>query len=89
MWFPLYHERMVDGKCLDWDATCPDTYTPSHCMEAVRGPGEVALLAECKKHSKYSVLESKYHYVPVAVETSSAFGPEACEFFKELGYHLA
>ena len=69
------------GKCLLCDATTPDTYAPSHHSVAVRGAGEVALQAECLKHSKYSTLETKYHFVLVAVETSGVFGPEAHEFF--------
>ena len=77
------------GKCLLWDATTPDTYAPSHRSVAVRGAGEVALQAEHLKHSKYSALEAKYHFVPVAVETSGVFGPEAHEFLHELGHRMA
>ena len=36
----------------------------------------------------YVHLEYKYYFVPVAVETSGVFGPEARSFMKELGHRL-
>ena len=69
------------GKCLLWDAITPDTHAPFHRSVAVRGAGEVALQAEHLKHSKYSALKAKCHFVPKAVETSGVFGPEVHEFF--------
>ena len=60
-----------------WDATTADTYAPSHCSVTVRGAGEVALQAEHVKHSKYSALGAKFHFVRVLVEPAGVFGPEA------------
>ena len=76
------------GRCLVWDATCPDTYAPSHRVVAAQGAGVVAQQAEDLKRSKYVHLESKYDFVPVAVETSGVFGPDARSFMKELGHRL-
>ena len=63
------------GKCLVWDVTCPDNYAPSHCMVEAQGPGAGAQQAEQLKCSKYTHLECKYDFIPVAIETSGAFGP--------------
>ena len=57
-------------------------------MVAVQGAGAVAQQAEKLKHSKYIHLESKYDFVPVAVETSGVFDPRAHSFIKELGHRL-
>ena len=70
-------------------------FAPSHRSIAVRGAGEVASQAERLKHSKYTALEAKFHFVLVAVETSGVFGPEgvfgseAHEFLHELGSRMA
>ena len=77
-----------NGKCLIWDATCPDTYAPSHLAVAAGGAGEVAEQAEQAKCHKYSALESKFFFVPIAIETSGVFGPSAYTFLKELGSRL-
>ena len=76
------------GKVLVWDATCPDTFAPSHLDIAARGAGDVAERAEQAKCLKYSSLESKYLFVPVAIETSGVFGPKALSFLHELGSRL-
>ena len=49
----------------------------------------MAFQTERLKHCKYSALEAKYHFMPVAVETSGVFGPEAHEFFHQLECRLA
>lgn len=40
------------------------------------------------KHEKYSVLEQKYWFVPVAVETSGCWGNEAKSFISQIGKRL-
>ena len=67
-----------------WDATCPDTFAPSHITLAMREAGAVADKAERRK-KKYSSLMTSHHFVPIAIETSGVFGSEAIMFFKELG----
>ena len=72
------------GRLLVWDATC-DTFAISHVRVAVCEAGAVAAKAEENKRDKYSHLDASFLFVPVAVETCRAFGPEAGEFFRELG----
>ena len=72
------------GQMLVWDATCCDTFAPSHVGMAVCEAGAVAAKAEENK-DKYSHLDASFAFVPVAVETCGAFGPEAGGFLRELG----
>ena len=37
---------------------------------------------------KYSALESKFFFVPIAIESSGIFGPKAYTFLNDLGRHL-
>ena len=56
--FTLFSFTMVPwqcGKLLVWDATCPDTYTPSYSAIAAAEAG-VANQAEHKKGTLYRVL---------------------------------
>ena len=76
------------GWTLAWDATCPDTFAPSHVALAAREAGTVASLAESKKLQKYALLGNSYHFVPIAIETSAVFGPEALSFLRELGRRI-
>ena len=70
---------------LVWDATCPDTYAPSHISIAVRGAGAVAAQAERLKMTKYEHLDSSHFFVPFAVETSRVLREAAEEFVGKLG----
>ena len=76
------------GRVLVWDATCADTLAPSHQAMAAREPRAVAVDAEQRKKSKYSHLETTHCFVPVAVETLGAMGPEACSFFQEIANRI-
>ena len=73
---------------LVWDATCPDTYAPSHIPTSVRGAGTVAAQAERLKMLKYEHLNSSHFFVTFAVETSGVLGEAAEEFVAELGQRL-
>ena len=73
------------GRVLVWDATCPDTFAPSHTHLATREAGTVAAQAEQRKRTKYTELEASHHFVPVAIETTGVFGPEAHSSFVNLG----
>src|SRR5258706_130602 len=42
------------GRCLAWDATCPDTFAPSHVAASSTQAGSAAATAEQKKTQKYS-----------------------------------
>ena len=76
------------GKCLVWDATCPDTFAPSYLRLSSREAGAVAIQAEERKKQKYSCLSSTHLFTPIAIESSSVFGTEAISFVRELGLRL-
>ena len=44
--------------------------------------------AEQAKCSKYALLQTKYTFVPVGIQTSGAFGPSALSFTNDLGRWL-
>ena len=71
-----------------WDATCPDTFAPSHLPSATREAGAVAAQAERSKQEKYSALDQCHTFTPVAIETAGPFGPETFSFLRELGCRL-
>ena len=58
------------GRILVWDATCPDTFAPSHRDLVTRGAGAVADQAEERNKAKYAELATTHHFVPLAVETT-------------------
>ena len=72
-----------------WDVTCPDSFAPSYLASATSAAGAVAALAEDRKRAKYSYLDSSHTFIPLAIETSGAFGPSALSFFKKLGCRLS
>ena len=65
------------GRPLVWDATCPDTFASSYVAQSTRAAGAVAEQAESVKNAKYTLISRTHHFVPVAIETSGAFGPDA------------
>ena len=74
------------GWVLVWNATCPDTFTPSHITLAMREAGAVAVKQSKERSiSTHSSLMISHHFVPIAIETSGVFGSEAITFFKGLG----
>ena len=76
------------GRVLVWDATCPDTFAPSHLQLASKEAGAVANQAEQQKRAKYAELAATHHFIPVAIETSGVFGKEAQAFLRELGRRI-
>ena len=77
-----------NGWALVWDATCPDTFAPLHVALAAREARLVASQAEKAKTQKQTLLGSSHYFVPVAIETSGVFGPEAITFINELGCRI-
>ena len=55
------------GRLLVWDATCPDTFSPSFVASATNEAGAVAALAEERKKTKYAHLDSLYTFTSVAI----------------------
>ena len=62
---------------------------PSHITLVAREGGAVAADAEHRKRLKYTHLERSHYFVPVAIETIGAHGPEAKLFFRELARRVA
>ena len=75
------------GRLLVWDATCPDTFAPSHLPSATREAGAVAAQAEQSKQ-KYTALYQCHIFTPLAIETAGPFTPETFSFLRGLGCHL-
>ena len=74
------------GRPVVWDATCPDTFAPSHRSHATRSAGCVGEQAEGKKAEKYAAhLAPAYLFQLVAIETSGAIGSRSRAFLRELG----
>ena len=76
------------GKMLVWDATCPDTYAPSHLSAAATEAGAVAVQAEQLKNAKYAHPASSHHFVPFAMKTSGVMGQAALGLLCDLGQRL-
>ena len=76
------------GKLLMWDATCPDTFSPSYEMSATSEAGAVAALAEMRKEAMYTSFCSTHVFTPVAIEMSGVLGPKSFSFIRELGRRI-
>ena len=79
------------GNLLVWDATCSDTYAPSHLAQSTMAAGAVASQAEDLKKVKYSYLEGHpgICFTPIVFETSGVLVPLSLAFLKELGHRLS
>ena len=76
------------GRLLVWDATCSETFAPSHLPSATREAGTVAAQAEQSKQEKYAALNQCHIFTPVAIETAGPFGPETFLCLRDLGCRL-
>jgi len=77
------------GRCLAWDATCPNTFAQSYLHATSRHAGAAAAEAELKKQEKYSDLCSGVDFVPFAIKTSGVWGDQAMHLITELGRRTA
>ena len=66
----------------------PLTLATSYSAVAAREAGAVANEAERRNKAKYSPLEPSHHFVPLAVESLSLFGPETLSFIRDLGRRI-
>ena len=62
---------------------------PSYAAPSTREDGAVAAEMERRKGEKYVHLNPSHFFVPIAVETLGAMGPEAGYFFRNLGRRIA
>ena len=76
------------GRCLAWDATCPNTFAQSHIQASSSQAGSAAATAEAKKVRKYASIIGGVDFVPFAVETSGVWGESARELVSEIGRRI-
>ena len=70
-----------------WDATCLDTFAPSHLPSAPERQAQWQPWLSGTSR-KYAALNQHHIFTPVAIETAGPFGPETFTFLRELGYRL-
>jgi len=76
------------GRSIVWDFTLPDTLAPSHISKIMFQVGAAASMAEARKCLKYEDIGHTHIFIPVAVETMGAWGPEARDLIVALGRRL-
>ena len=62
------------GRCLAWEATCPNTFAESHVRASGTRAGPAAEAAEASKAHKYADITTGVDFIPVAIETSGTLG---------------
>src|ERR1700761_8867271 len=77
------------GRCLLWDATCPDTLAPSHLQRSAAGAGAAAAVAETNKAAKDASLAVAHEFVPVVIETLGTWGMAGLAFVNEGGRRIS
>ena len=76
------------GMSLAWDATCVNTFAESHVLSAATSAGAAAREAEDNKRKKYVDLQRRFHFEPLAFETTGACGPSTKLFVRDLGARI-
>ena len=77
------------GRCLAWDATCPNTFAQSYVHASSTLAGSAASAAELSKNTKYSDIIAGVDFVPFVIETSGVWGEQAVILVKEIGRRIA
>jgi hypothetical protein len=77
------------GRCLAWDATCPDTYAQSHIQSSNIQAGSAASAAELRKALKYSDIIAGVDFIPFVIETSGVWGQQALSLVNDTGRQIA
>jgi hypothetical protein len=77
------------GRCLAWDATCPNTFADSHVQASSTRAGSAAEAAEASKQLKYADISAGVDFIPVALETSGTWGKQAIELVNDIGRRIA
>ena len=76
---------MEPQESTGWDATCHDSFAASNLTLGSMRADAVVDKAAAAESRLCSELCTSYHFVPVALESTGAFGQDATAFFKELG----
>ena len=77
------------GKPLLWDFTCVDTTAASHLNSTAACAGAAAVSVESIKNAKYKDTTKQYRFMPVAVETFGAWGPQGLRLIKQIGSKIS
>ena len=77
------------GKLLAWDVTAICTVADSYVAATAREAGVAAERAAELRISKYSGLEDKCIFQPIAVESLGPLNETACQFLKDLGRRIS
>ena len=72
------------GKAVAWDVTIVDTFAQSHIGDTSSPAGAAANHAATLKTSKCANITDSNIFVPIAIETGSAWDQQAIEFIQEL-----
>ena len=77
------------GRCLAWDATCPNTFAASYVRASSTLAGSAASAAELNKNAKYADIIAGVDFVPFVIETSGVWGEQALVLVTEVGRRMA
>ena len=78
------------GRCLAWDATCPDTFAESHIQTSSTLLDQRQQQQKRQnRRSKYSDITTGVDFVSVAIETSGTWGEQASDLDQEIGRRIA
>ena len=72
------------GHALVWDVTCWDSFAPSNIHLSSSRAGLLADHAATKKRALYAELSTCHHFLPIAFESTGAFGQDALDFVHDL-----
>ena len=77
-----------EGKCLTWDVTVTDTLAAFNLSSSCAAAGNAAEAAAHRKELKYDALLTRYHFVPVAIETLGPANKSGSDFIDNIGRRL-
>ena len=73
-------------KCLIWDCTCVDSFSPSALSLTATEPRSASRSAEVRKNLQYEGLCDRYIFQAIAIETFCVFGQDTNAFISRLGH---
>ena len=77
------------GRCLAWDASVVDTFTPSYVAVSAQVTGSAAQASVERNVSKYAGLSASHLFVPIAIEILGPINEAGHSFLSELGRRLS
>jgi hypothetical protein len=78
-----------NGRSLCWDCTCVDTFAATHLNQSAVSVGSASEEAERRKRVKYSALNDRFQFEPIAVETTGVYSPSTLSLLEEMGRRMA